>query len=311
MLVSVARESNKRYVSHEELRTLFNCEAQWDFRYSDRLAGSALKPLDDVERLVSGSIWDSIIKAYNRSGLIPSSHDSMQTTYGGSIDYAEFEKQLALIRRYASINPPIGTHEIVEFRVAISPILDLWVSPDDLYGSSDGLWYIDYKLRSSLTSLEYLQRNFQGLLYVWGGRRQGAPIKGIIFDETLNEMPAEVRYNKDGRPSKVQTCSAADYQKGCVSGGYLPDPEVLKKLEDRKVHQRVVVEHFDYDLETLEATILSAYARITYLEKGLLYPTRVRNPMICRNCRYNTICEFPEPDYVDFLYERKPAKRNR
>jgi PD-(D/E)XK nuclease superfamily protein len=310
-LVSVAPESKKRYVSNEELRTLFNCEAQWDFRYGDRLAGDSLKPLTDVDRLVSGSIWDRLAKSYNRNGIYPKSREAMQDLCGFSIELAEYEKQLALIRRYSSMNRPIRTTEVAEYRVAVSPILDLWVSPDDLYASSDGLWYIDYKLRASLTSVEYLQRNMQGMLYVWGARKAGIDIKGIIFDETLNEMPAEVRYNKDGRPSKVQTCSASDYLKGCVSGGYLPDPEIIKKLEDRKVHQRVVVDHFDFDLDTIEATIQSAYTRITFLENGLLYPTRTRNSMICRYCRYNNICEFPEPDYIDFLYERKPAKRYR
>lgn len=311
MKMASAAPAYKRYVSHEELRSLFNCEAQWDFRYGDRLAGDSLTPLTPVDKLVSGSIWDQLVKRYNRHGIYPDTRESMQALYGGPIELDEFEKQLALIRRYAGMNRVIGTHHVEEYRVAISPVLDLWVSPDDLYTSIDGDWYIDYKLRSSLTSLEYLQRNMQGMLYVWGARKAGINIKGLIFDETLNEMPAEVRYNKDGRPSKVQTCSANDYVKGCVSGGFLPDPEIVKKLEQRKVHQRVAIEHFDFDLDSLEQTIMSAYSRITYLENGLLYPTRTRNPSVCRFCRYNNICENPDPDYIDFLYERKPAKRNR
>lgn len=285
--------------------------------YGEQLAGSSIKPKTEAALLNSGSLWDVTVKSYNHDGLEAALRTLHATAPADTAeDQQEFEKMTALIRRYAGINPPMRTVTIDPYDVSVSSILELTIRPDDLYytgkGFGDGeMWYVEYKLRKSLTSVEYLQRDFQTKLYVWGARRLGVPIVGVIMDETLNELPAEVRYNNDGRPSKTQTCSADDYRKGCISGGYVPDPLVLKKLELRKVHQRVPIYYEHFDLEDIEATINAAYAHITYLERGIIRPTRIRNPMLCRLCTFNQICEHPEPDAVDFLYDRRPAKKDR
>lgn len=302
--------ASKRVISFREIRALLDCEAKWDFMYSDHLAGSAISPKETTDLLSAGSLWDTAVKTYNRSGSVET------TAHVLSLHHAEpeYEKVVALLRRYVSVNKPMETTAVEPFDVPVNGILDITVRPDDGYSdyvNKEPDWFVEYKLRKSLTSIEYLQRDLQTMLYVWAARREGREIKGVIFDETLNEMPAEVRYNKDGRPSRTQTCSADDYLKGCISGGYLPDPDVVSKLEARKIHQRVPIFFESFDLSGVGSMVEAAYARITYLERGILRPSRVRNPLLCRMCPFNGICEHPEPDLVDFLFERKPAKRDR
>lgn len=309
----MAAVASKRNISFREMRALLDCTAKWDFMYGEQLAGSSLTPKTTAALLNSGSLWDVTVKTYNKQGLEAALKELHAVAPANTAeDQQEFEKMTALIRRYAHTNPMMGTVSIEPYDVPVSPILNLTIRPDDVYVPlGDGIWYVEYKLRKSLTSIEYLQRDFQTKLYVWGARKIGHPVLGVIMDETLNEMPAEVRYNNDGRPSKTQTCSADDYRKGCISGGYVPDPMVLKKLETRKVHQRVPIYYESFDLDDIEDTINAAYSHITYLERGIIRPTRIRYPMMCRLCTFNSICEHPEPDAVDFLYDRKPAKKDR
>jgi len=303
----------KRYISKNEIRTLLDCEAKWGFKYDDKLAGDALEPILLPARITEGGHWDRIIKAYNHG----EPYNDILTMMAMTIEDFELRlKLIALLSRYSKKYPPMHSHTVEPYYVSLYPHLDVTIQPDDAvyeWPGNEGAakWFVEYKLRGSLTSVEYLQRDLQGMLYVYGARVNGEDIKGVIYDETLNEEPPTINYNKDGRPSKRQTCTAEEYAQACYDSGIDPDPEVVVKLETRRIHQRVMIEHFSYDLEDMERYLKSIYSHITYLEQGLLYPARVRNPIICRSCEYNSICEHPEPDLVDFTFKRKPAKRNR
>lgn len=262
-------------------------------------------PYEPAELLRTGTSWDTIVKAYNRKeNVSPILRDpELYLGEDGRIPKLAF--------RYTSSRSPMGTVEIDPIVVEVDEGVRLAIEPDDLLHLDGHLWFVEYKLRQSLTSVEYLYRDMQGMIYVWAARLYGLDIKGIIFDETLNEMPTDMRFKKNGEPSKVQSCSPAEYAKGCLLAGVDPDMEVLEKLESRKTHQRIPIEHFKQDLEGLPDLIKSAYTHIRGLEKGFLYPKRTRNPMICRHCEFNSICEHPDPDLVDFTFSRRPAKRER
>src|SRR5580765_7083512 len=236
--------SPKRYVSDSELSTLVTCEARWDFRYGDRLAGTSLKAITPPTRLAEGSMWDIAIKNYNRGGSLADVIEQINAIQPDDTLLSHL-KVSRLLHRYSSMLAPLGTHVVEPFLVPLSPILDLTVQPDDQLIHEGDLWFVEYKLRSSLTSLEYLQRNFQAMLYVYGARKSGVKVRGTIFDETLNEEPQGVRHNKNGAVSKVQSCSVQEYLRACYAADMEADPDVVKKLNERKVHQRVWIEHFD------------------------------------------------------------------
>lgn len=294
-----------RYIRRSEVRALLDCEAKWDFRYGDRLAGSSIVPIEPIELLRAGTGWDTIVKGYNRGENVGA------LLRDSSVYMGEDGRIPKLAMRYATSRSPMGTVEIMPIVVQVQEGVSLAIEPDDLLYIDDEPWFVEYKLRQSLTSIEYLYRDMQGMLYVWAARLSGFPVRGIIFDETLNEYPSEMRYKKNGEPSKVQSCSPAEYAKGCLLSGVDPDIEVLNKLESRATHQRVPIEHFKHDLEGLPDLIASAHSHIRALEKGIIYPKRTRNPMICRHCEFNRVCEHPDPDLVDFTFTRRPAKRDR
>lgn len=294
----------RRSITRSEIRALLDCEAKWDFSYGDRLAGSSLQAIEPPEVLRLGSSWDAIVKAYNR-------REAVGPVLRAGLYMGEDNRLPKLAHRYAGMYAPMGTKEVAPFRVELYPHLDVTIQPDDLLEKDGYLWYIEYKLRKSLTGLEYLQRDLQGMLYVYGARKSGINIKGVLFDEMLNESPTDMRYKKDGGPSRVQSCSAAEYIRGCEAINFDPDPEVLARLEERRVHQRIPIDYYDYDLEEMDVMLKSVLSHVTLLETGFMFPKRVRNPMVCRFCEYNQICEHPEPDLVDFHFTRRKARRNR
>lgn len=297
-------QEDERYITRSEIRSLLDCEARWDFRYSDRLAGSSLEPIVVPNLLALGTSWDTVVKTYNHGGSVGA---VLLDLYKG-----EDNRIVHLAHRYASLYKPMRTVTVKPFIVEILPGMKVAIQPDDRLIDENGrTWLVEYKLRTSLTSLEYLQRDLQGMLYVYGARKSGKEVAGVIFDEMLNELPTEMRFKKDGGPSKVQSCSVQEYIRGCEAIGFDPDPDIVAKLEVRRVHQRVPIEFYDFDLEGIDDLLKSAELHIQLLERGAMYPKRIRNPMMCRLCEFNPICEHPDPDLIDFTFTRREARRNR
>lgn len=327
----------KRRISHSEASTLLDCQFKHAFAYTGRLTGDALKPKSTAPQLREGAAWGAAVAAWHANfDKDPSeahahamaameirlSLDAARQQEHGTYDPDEHTRLAThlhtMLQDYVAHAEPIAlTRPEHKLEVAIPSrtgkrasnryVLEAFV--DGVHTDSAGRdWIVEFKLRKQLQPFELIARDRQVRWYAWAWREvTGRPVAGVIVDQRLNAEPAELRLNKNGAPSKVQSCRPDVYEQTDE-----PDAEVLAKLRAKEWERRDPLILTDAELEEAGRQLASVGSLIHQLDAGQLYPIRNPSPMRCPGCAFRDICVSPgDTELVDALYERRPAKRER
>lgn len=321
-----------RRISHSEIGALLDCQARHDFAYVGQLAGTALTPKATPILLREGRAWGRAVAAWHETGNVEHARfhidesldeDAEQQREVGLYDEDEHRGLAAKLRTIlahytATVERIPLTRLEHELEVAIpsrtgkrgSNAYRLVAFLDGVHTDAQGRdWIVEFKLRKQLTSFELIALDRQTRWYAWAWRQAtGRPVAGIIVDERLNAEPAAVRFNQDGRPSKVQTCTVDDY----VTAAEDPDPDVVAKLAAKQWHQRHPLILRPSELDEVGWQLISAARLIHELDSGRMFPIRNPSRARCPGCRFRDICPDPaDTALADALFDRVPAKRDR
>jgi hypothetical protein len=187
-----------------------------------------------------------------------------------------------------------------------------------------GEWVVEFKLRQQLTSRKQLAIQRQHLWYAWARQQETSrPVVGVIVDERLDEVPkpakqviakrtkGAVHYRPSGDKDELTT--EESYLELCDVLGTTPrnHETKLEALRARRWQQREELLFRPGQLDEAGLELVSAAMLIRDLDSGR-YPVRNGQKHICGACRFQDICPNPQDDiYVDSLFERVPAKRDR
>lgn len=326
------------------------CQAQWDFSYGGRLAGSALKAKAVAPILSEGKAWGAAVSAYHVSmGVEP---DEAGRAAVAALD-ASLEKDADRQREH-------GVHDQEQHAAMRQRLLSIllhyiWTCDDftleptgqerelvvaipsrsgkhrsnryRFQGFIDGCrvtgrhpWLIEFKLRRQLTSVQMIQLDRQIRRYAWAWwQLTGIKPMGIEVHERWNQEPKPVRILKatkkhpEGKVShaKDQLCTADAYLDACAEYDVEVHEDTAAALKARRWQQTVPIIFRDGELEEAGRELVSAAKLIHQLDSGQLWPVRNSKPQNCQGCRFRDICPAPDSELVDALFERVPAKRDR
>lgn len=332
---TVTRARAKRLLSYSEISKVLDCEASWDFAYGGHLAGDALAPKNVPVLLREGRAWGRGVAALH-AGDLAAGHEALDVSLEEDADQqrevgmylAEEHEEIAsrlhpMLDHYAASTGPLPiTSPEYEIEVPIpartgsgrSNRYRLLVYLDGLHVDGDGReWIVEYKLRKQLSPVDLIARSRQIRWQAWAAREAlGIDPVGVIVDERLNAVPEPVRFNADGRPSKVQACTAEAYLAGCRESRHLPHEDVLEKLRQKRWQHREPVLLRQTELDRAGRELVSAAQLVRELDSGARYPIRNPTRPNCNGCWFRDVCDHPEDvDLIDALYERRPAKRDR
>lgn len=324
-----------RSISHSEVSTLLSCQAAHDFKYVGQLAGSALRPKATAPLLRDGRAWGAGVAAWHQTGNVTLARSALlasldedvaeQRAHGLWLPDADREARgllVALLSHYARTAErlPIDRleHEIdvpIPSRTGRgrSNTYRLLYFVDGVHVDDDGrVWLVEFKLRRQLTAFEQVVLSRQIRWGAWAWRQQtGRDIAGVIVDERLKAQPTPVKLNKDGTPSKVQTCELDLYVAAWIERGEQPDEDVVARLAAKRWQARHPVVFRPGELDEAGRQLVSAAQQIRAFDAGALYPIRNPSPRACGGCQFRQICPAPDDvELVDALFERRPAKRD-
>lgn len=325
-----------RTLSHSEVASLLDCQLRHDFAYVGNVVGSALKPRRTHVNLRAGRAWGAAVAAWDMSGgqieparaaldasLEQDAIDMREAGWFNDVEFEELYRDLhAMLAHYTSTVPVIGVHTVEhELRVPIPSRSGKRASSlYQFHGFLDGVatdrngrdWIVEYKLRKQLSSLEQITLGRQLRWYAWGWRETtGRNVAGIILDERLNAVPADVRFNKNGTVSRVQSCPVDDYVNACLDTEQEPEQDIVDQLRGKRWSQRHTIFLSDRDLDEAGWQMRSSARLVRELESGRMYPTRNPNVMRCGGCAFKGICVDRSDDLIDADFLRVPAKADR
>jgi hypothetical protein len=325
----------RRLLSHSEVSAALDCQVRHAFSYTGLLTdGDALTPKSVAPKLRAGRAWGRAVAAWHENhGPQAQEHaitamaealslDEAEQREHGVFDQDEFDtlnRHLCdLLADYMATAEPIPLsrpeHELqvpIPSRTGVrnSTVYQLLCYLDGIHVDAEGRdWIVEFKLRGQLQPLELIAKARQLRWYAWAWRKEtGRPVAGIISEERLDAVPAEVRLNQNGSLSKVQSCRPDAY---VAAGG--DDLDVLAKLEAKRWQQRHPFVLTERELDEAGKQLASAGSLIHQLDTGALYPVRNPSPMRCPGCAYRDVCTDPgDVALVDALFVRDIPKRDR
>lgn len=314
-------------VSHSEISTLLECEAKYDFRYGDYLAGSALRPKHQPDVLNEGRAWGAGVATWYATGDLAKAFEAVRKEAEGVSD--EAHKVEALVATITEMLEDFVTYDapaidLVEFHGAESE-LDVPMDRDYLFqGRVDGfcrqpkltgedIWVVEFKLRRSLSRYETLVSDLQGRRYAWAYREMtGEAPAGVIFVERLNQLPMPPKMLASGKVShdKRQKVRPMAYTKACDDAGERWRLDVRKALEEREWAKATRVSYSGQELDEIGEDLFSTTALLTEIHSQLRKPIRNVTPR-CSGCPFWDVClgSADTEEMVDALYERRESKR--
>lgn len=326
-----------RAISYSEGNTLLDCQARWDFRYGDRLAGSSLREKSTPILLRDGKAWgravatlhaddegepfDALDEALNE--------DAEEQKAAGTFDPDEFVATQAFLRKvlhhYEDTTDPLPIesleHELLVPLPSRSGKGDsnryrLQVFFDGLHTDEGGrTWIVEFKLRKQLSSLELIANSRQIRYYAWAYRKAtGNDVAGVIVDERLKAAPKPARILDSGKPShaKDQMTTPERYRAACEERDVEPKPETIESLKGRRWQQRERIFLTDAEIEEAGTELVSLGQQVAALDGGHVYPVRHPSRARCPGCAFRDICTNPtDTELVEALFDRVPAKRDR
>jgi hypothetical protein len=323
-----------RLLSVSESSTLLDCPWRHALAYTGQLTdGDALAPKTTPLLLREGKAWGRAMAAlhgsWNRTTQRVDAVQAVRASLAADAEQrgragiydpdaeATTERHvLAVLDHYISLTEPLPLHHPERHLILPLPAAErhsnryrLEVYLDGLHDDEWGSWVVEFKWRASnLIDFEIATFDRQLRWYAWAWREHlGIEPVGVILDERIGEEPSPVRFNQDGRVSKIQSCTPEAYM---AAGG--DDLMVATKLSNKQwqARRRITFRPGELDWAGRE---LRTVARLVHMyDNGQLAPMRNANPRNCRGCRFRAICADPfDRELVDALYDRVPAKRDR
>ena len=332
-----------RSVSYSEINSVQTCFRRHDLQYVGHAAGSALKPRSVGRRLTEGRAFGAAVAEFHAHGAemfaawdahqaltaaLTEDFDQMvqagafvaadavteaQARVGAVLDhYMELAVPIQLTRLEDPFDVPIRSRSggRSSSRYRFTGRIDGF-APDE-YGHR---WIVEFKLRGQLTPAWLIamqpQTRYYGvaLAHEWGE----APV-GVIVEERLNEAPHPARVLKNGKPStdRQQLTTGALYRQACAEAGADADEDLARFFDARQWQQRVPILFRPGELEEAAGELTGAARLIHQLDTGEIPPLRNVSRIHCGGCQFREICAAPrDTAYVDALFERVPAKRDR
>lgn len=321
---------SERLISHSEVSSLLTCQHRWDMSYGDQLAGSSLKPKAVSSTLHDGRAWGAGVAAYDSGASLDGAVVEMTDTLDrdaerlrqfGIFDPVAYEESLALLTEllthYSEENEPMGIERLEEEIIVPIPSRSglrdsnryrLQLFLDGTTTERDGVWLVENKLRGQLSSLLMISLSRQIRWYAWAYRKKfGVEPAGVIVNERLKKVPGEVKFNKNGSLSKVQTCTVDAYR---AAGG--DDEDVIAKLAGKDWQRRERVFLTTEEIDEAGRQLVSAGQQIRDFDSADRYPVRNPSPMFCGGCQFKDICPNPrDTELVEALFERTTPKKDR
>lgn len=327
---------SKRLLSHSEISTAYDCMAKHSYAYTGTLTGGdALKPKRVHVNLREGRAWGAGIAAWHYTGDKSAAHAAMAKSlaadaeelqlvgfYDAQEHHATKNKLAAILEHEIGVSGRLDmveleAHLLVPVRTAKGRRSTKFQFEGYLDGvHQDGMgrsWIVEWKLRKRLSSLDQIAKMPQIRRYAWAYQEMtGTTPAGVIVDERLNAAPADVKHNKDGSISKVQSCTPLAYVTACGQLDQEPDEEVLATLSAKEWGRRHTIFLTEREVAGAGADLMASAVYVNMLDDGRLRPVRNPNPMRCPGCAYREICDTPEDaDLIDALFDRLPPKRDR
>lgn len=249
-----------RAISYTEGSTLLRCQAQWDFQYGDRLAGSALRPKDTPVLLREGRAWGRAVATLHETGEVEQAKAALATALkedadeqrkAGAYDDETFRamvlKLSALLVHYAATAPILPITRLEHEMLVRLPSRSGKGSSNRyrLHSFFDGLtievdskgqpWIVEFKLRGQLSSHEQIANSRQIRYYAWSWFVEtGQRVAGVIVDERLNDVPKPARWV---RPKRKEEGIAVEPELAEELGAPYSDKE-REAFEDKEVRPR-------------------------------------------------------------------------
>jgi hypothetical protein len=315
-----------RIFSQSEIGTLLECPAKHGFAHGN-LAGFPIEAKVKPIKLRQGTAWgravavfhslvhDRGVEAAGQEGArqleASLAADAAAAEAAGTYDAEEHQEILAnmlpLFSYYCVTTTPLMLTRM-ENEVTL-PIGNGWAYRarfDGIHTDPDGnLWLVEFKFREDLTPYEQIvlwrQLRWYALAYQ---AEAGVPIYGVIVDEGHNTKMGEIKYNKDGKVSAIQTCTLEDYLTACRTRNTVPNENTVRRLTTKKWHARHEIHFRPDELEEALEEIMSTARLIWMYENGTLLPIRNPGRSRCPGCQYNIICPNPKDSRLrDALYQ--------
>lgn len=284
-----------RIISQSEIATFLDCQFKHGFAYGG--LGEPIRAKSRPEYLADGSSWGSAIALLHTEGF-NAAYDSLAALPEGE----NREKLIQLLSSYTNKYEPLNLIETEkELTVHLArPDNDLlgWYYVghlDGVHKDSDGfLWIVEYKLRTTLYSLEQISFMRQIKWYAWAWIKQFKTMpRGIIVDETLNQLPKPIRFNKNGSVSAVQSCTAEEYVDACLKHHTPVNENTLQKLQEKQWHARHKIFFSERELAEVPEELDRVASLLRHYDSGALRPVR-NTTARCARCEYKLIC--PDPN---------------
>lgn len=322
-----------------------DCQAKHAFAYTGHLTdGDALIPKTTAPRLSAGRAWGAAVAAWHSTDLSQllspeqqafaaldgALHDDATEqlrngTYDEAAHEALHEELLAVFMHYTQTTERWSLDPVLERKLLValpSRSSERKSSRYKLIAYLDGTkgdWLVEFKYRSTLTPATIVVLSRQIRWYAWAyWQATGRKPVGVEVHERLAEAPkaprlVQGRKKSEGKvPShaKDQTCTVEAYEALCADYGVSPRAETVEALRARRWQQTVPVLFRDGELEEAGRELVSAAQQIHLLDSGRVMPLR-NAKRHCNWCQFREICPTPDPELVDALHRRVPAKRNR
>lgn len=329
-----------RLISHSEAAALLDCQVKHAFAYTGVLTdGRTLKPKTAAPVLRQGRAWGAAVAAWhaNQDGepieqgltaiALSLELDALDQRDNGTYDATEHEQTedhlKALLLDYAIDAEPLNLTRLEhKLHVGIpsrtgkqtSNRYRLLAFLDGVHTDEEGRdWIVEFKCRKRLSDFDMVAKARQTRWYAWAWHKKtGRRIAGVLVDERLNATPSPVKLNKDGSPSKVQSCRPDAYLKAFENRENGADLDVLQKLQSKQWQRRHVLLLTPTEIDEAGRQLASVGSLIHQLDTGSLFPVRNPSPMRCPGCAFKDVCVDPgDTDLVDALYLRRTPKRDK
>lgn len=321
-----------RLFSDSQATSLQSCQVQYDLRSVGHLTGGyTLAPRTPKLILRGGKAFGAGIQAYHAAEGVDAALRAIReavakdaediTEQGGVVDLEEEQNLITncseILQHYARFHEPLGLSATEHYiRAKVMRGWDYEGYIDGVIERTSGTWLYESKFRKQLSGLDQIMRRRQIWWYAWAYREQHgvAPI-GMIFEEILNDNPSPIRFNQDGKPSAVQSCTKMEYIAACRDAKVEPNQRTLDCLGMKRYWRRDEIIFDERGLEMAERQILSAAKQISMFDRGIVYPIHNPEKIRCNGCSFKEICLNPlDEELVDALFTRttparlKPAK---
>lgn len=328
-----------RFISHSQVDAALSCPVAFDLRYVGQMTGgTTLKPKAAIPRLRAGRAFHVGLLEYHSGTELALAIQAMSNAIvteaaaieaaGGVVDLAEQDEMakrlVDILLAYAHANRPFNltaTEQHIVVPVMRGYRFEAYLDGTfnrhaPTFGDTDPAeqaWLYEAKLRKQFTAYDQVVRMRQPWWYAWAIREKtGHAPAGVVVEEIADTPPAPVRFNQDGTPSAVQSCTLAAYLHACAHADKEPAERTVAALHDKKWSVRHEVIFDERGLDTAGKQIRSAAQMISLYDRHKIYPIHNPSAMRCPGCAFREVCVDPtDTPLIDALFNRDQPVRDR